>query len=298
MTSHPRLPLFCPLDSARRVWPHGALALLVLAVPLVACGGAQPLRAELPAMQMQGAAPVEHDPFGRDRSGAISEDDLERVLRTPVYLADETRLGIVPVAVAYEADDSIPLAPVPGALAEALDNTGFFTVATEVSTDWPSDTSISGLRELAARYRARYLLLYRHRFIERRRANGWSAAYLTVVAIPFVPSRTLETAGVLEATLFDAQTGAILFTVYERVHAESDENIWGNGNRLREMREHLLNEGAGRLADRVVHEVHRLVAARPAPPSDSGSASGQPDPSSLPPVAPPPGSVEATLGSP
>ena len=34
-----------------------------------------------------------------------------------------------------------------------------FEVATEMSTDWPADGGISGLRELAARYRAEYLLL-------------------------------------------------------------------------------------------------------------------------------------------
>jgi hypothetical protein len=69
----------------------------------------------------------------------------------------------------------------------------------------------------------------------------------------------------LEATLFDVRTGTIMFTVYERVYASSRENVWANARKLRELRESLLNEGAERLADKVVHQVHRLAAIRPEP---------------------------------
>jgi hypothetical protein len=211
------------------------------------------------------AAVEERDPFTRDQTGGITEDDLIQAIDAPVYLLDDRRVGIVPVTVAYEADEEIPILDVPEVLAIALEDTGFFTVASEVSTDWPADRSISGLRELAARYRTRYLLLYRHRFVERQHKNWWTTTYVTVVAIPFVPSDTLETAGVLEATLFDVRTGTIMFTVYERVYASSRENVWANARKLRELRESLLNEGAERLADKVVHQVHRLAAIRPEP---------------------------------
>ena len=235
----------------------------LLAGSLAGCGGSAPLRANMAPMDFSGVEPVENSPFIRDRTGALTEADLIRMIETPVFLADETRLGIVPVAVAYEADDVIPLVAVPEVLAGALDDTGFFSVTSEVSTDWPSDRSVAGLRELAARYRTRYLLLYRHRFVERTRANGWAATYAALITIPFMPGQTLETAGVMEATLFDVRTGSLLFTVYERVYAESDSNVWANDRKLTEMREQLVNEGADRLADKVVDQIHRLVAARP-----------------------------------
>lgn len=250
-------------DERARIRPQCLLLLAALPLAFWACGGGSPhLRADLPPMELA-SIPIDHNPFTRDRTGGISEGELIAAIESPVYLIDNARLGIVPVAMAYEADGEIPLVAVPSVLATAVEDTGFFTVASEVSTDWPSDRSISGLRELAARYRTRYLLLYRHRFIERDYANGWAATYLALVTIPFMPGKTLETAGVLEATLFDVRTGAIMFTVYERVHDISYENVFGNERKLREMREALLNEGAQGLAERVVDQMHRLVAARP-----------------------------------
>jgi len=243
--------------------PSYRSALLCIAVLFGACSKSATMQADLGPLEIAGVEPIERDPFSRDQTGALSEEELIRTIEAPVFLAEETRLGIVPVAVAYEADDEIPLVAVPEVLATALDNTGFFEVTSEISTDWPSDSSISGLRELAARYRTRYLLLYRHRFVDDHRANGWAFSYIAIVTIPFVPARTLETAGVLEATLFDVRTGSLMFTVYERVHEISDENVWYNSLKLREMRERLLNEGAERLADKVVHQIHRLAAARP-----------------------------------
>lgn len=240
------------------------LLAILLAAPLYACGApGATLRADLPALEIPGAQVMDHSPFVRDRTGGITEEDLVRILDMPTFLADETRLGIVPVTVAYQMDNEIPLIGVPEVLGEALEDTNFFEVTSEVSTDWPSDRSIAGLREIAARYRTRYLLLYRHRFVERTGPNPWAATYATLVTIPFVPGRRLETAGVLEATLFDVRTGTILFTVYERVHNESYENVWANERKLRDMRAALLDEGAERLADKVVSRVHRLVASRP-----------------------------------
>lgn len=240
------------------------LIMLTIAGALVACGASRPaLQADMPPLSIAGAEAIERDPFARDVTGGVPEADLIRAIETPVYLAESTRLGVVPVAVAYEPDEEIPLIEVPEVLAVALEDTGFFTVTSEISTDWPSARSISGLRELAARYRTRYLLLYRHRFVERERVNAWASSFFVVVTIPFVPTKTLETAGVLEATMFDVRTGSLLFTAYERVHAISDENVWGNARKLREMRERLLDEGAERLADKVVDQIHHLVAARP-----------------------------------
>lgn len=230
----------------------------------VACGSANTaLEAHMPPLEIAGYAHDEPTPFTRDQTGAISEEDLLSVIDAPVFLEEDRRLGIVPVAIAYEPDAEIPLVEVPEVLGRALEDTGFFTVASEISTDWPSDRSIAGLRELAARYRTRYLLLYRHRFVERETTNAWAATWITIVSVLFVPSESLELAGVLEATLFDVRTGTILFTVYERVSTAETANIWNNQGDFREMRSELLDAGAFALANKVSEQVHRLVAARP-----------------------------------
>jgi hypothetical protein len=202
--------------------------------------------------------------FTRDNAGSISEQNLRKVLAAPVFLEGSARLGVVPVATCYEPDPDVPLAVVPQELSKSMEDSGLFDVTTEVSTDWPADRGVSGLRELAARYRSEYLLLYRHRFVDRSYTNGWGWAYFTIVGALFVPSQTMETAGVLEATLFDVKTGTLLYTIFERVHDESDENIWHNDRKRREMKTRLLEEAAKKLADRVVQKARRLAAARPA----------------------------------
>jgi hypothetical protein len=236
-----------------------------------ACAGSQkPLRASMAPMAVQEqAAAVQpreltENHFKTDRTGNITEDDLKEILAAPVFLEDEARVGIVPVATAYELDEDLPLPEVPGALSAALESTGFFEVATEVSTDWPTDRSIAGLRELAARYRVKYLMLYRHRFVERERTNAWGWTYPTIVGIFAAPATTMEVAGVMEATLFDVRTGTILFTVHERVHDEMKTNIWQNDTKRRRMKERLLTEATDALTDEVTAKVRRLVAARPA----------------------------------
>ena len=251
---------------------HGRMELCVLALALAAaaggCGTARPaLRAELAPLNLRRApGPIlEDNLFRRDGSGSISEEDLKRVLAAPVFVKQGARLGVVQVASGYHPDDHVPLTAVPGELSQALENSGIFDVATEVSTDWPADRGISGLRELAARYRSEYLILYRHRFVDRSWTNPWGWAYLTIVGALVVPSQTLETAGVLEATLFDVRTGSILFTVFERVASMRIANVWYNDLKRRDMQERLLATAAGKLARQVVTRARRLAARRPPP---------------------------------
>lgn len=221
------------------------------------------------------------DLFRRDASGSIGEDDLKRVLAAPVFLEDKARLGIVPVRHQYSVDDDVPLDTLPGELVSQLGDAGLFDLVTEVSTDWPADGKISGLRELAARYRSEYLLLVRHRFVDYDYTNEWAVVYLTLVGAFFVPSNTLSTRGVVEATLFDVKTGTLLFTVQERVRAESKENIWQNDRKKQTLQEELLVSASKKLSEQVILRTRALAAARPSvSPTVSGvsfSESGQPD---------------------
>jgi hypothetical protein len=85
-----------------------------------------------------------------------------------------------------------------------------------------------------------------------------------VLGALFLPGHTLESAGVLEATLFDVKTGTLLFTVNERVQAQEKVNIWHNGLKTQWMKKKMLETATQRLADQVVGKIRRLVVARPA----------------------------------
>lgn len=242
-----------------------ATALLLVALA-VGCGAqAEMMAPTMDALPMAQAvprppAPLNDNHFRTDRLSNISEAQLKEILEAPVLLEDATRVGIVPVATAYEVDGGIPVDSAPHFLSAAMERTGFFDVTTEIATDWPADGSVAGLRELAARYRVKYLLLYRHRFVDDTRTNGWAWTWPTVIGLLAAPSQTLAAAGVMEASLFDVRTGTILFTVFHRVAGNTDENVWGNDRKLDDPKQDLVVEGTQALADLMVHKLRRLSA--------------------------------------
>ena len=251
------------------------LTTLTVAWLLAGCGAARaPLSVSMAPVALASAAPtvLEKNHFSQDSMGNVSEDAMREILRAPVFLEAGARIGIVPVATGYELDEGVPLTEVTGKLADELGRSGLFEVVSEVTTDWPGTRSIAGLRELATRYRAEYLLLYRHRFVDRSYTNAWGWANLTLLGGLFVPSQTLESAGVLEATFFDVRTGTLLFTSFERVRQEQDANVWHNELKVRRMQEKLLADATRRLSDQVQAQVRRLVAARPKHKDESAPA--------------------------
>ena len=233
------------------------------AVALASQGCASAARYEAAVAKLAAPEPLAADHFDRDRHGGLSEEGLNAILAAPILLDQTQRVGVVPVARAYAPDSALPLPGVPAELVRSLEGAGLFPAVSEVSTDWPIDSGIAGLRELAGRYRSGYLLLYRQRFVDDARPNGWAWLYPTVVGAIFAPSRTLETAGVLEATLFDVRTGTLLFTVYERVRSSSEETPWDQDRKLGDLKRRLLETAAVKLADQVVAKARRLAAGPP-----------------------------------
>jgi hypothetical protein len=256
------------------------MALLALLVGTGCATSRAPLAASMPAMDFGSSEALSERPppiltenhFSRDRAGSISEAELREVLAAPVFLEEKTRVGIVPVQGSYALDTDVPLPSVPAVLADALDTSGEFELASEVSTDFPVDRGIAGLRELAARYRCDYLLIYRHRFVDASYMNPVAWGYLSVVGALFLPGHTIESAGVLEATLFDVKTGTLLFTVNERVHSQERVNLWHNELKTQWMKKQMLERATQKLADQVVGKIRRLVVARPAPGAKSSGA--------------------------
>jgi hypothetical protein len=238
----------------------------LLGLVLFGCGAHRaPLQATMDPIRA--VPPLVENHFRRDVMGDLTEAQLRAILEAPVYLEDRARIGIVPVSTGYAVDKDTPVVGVPGALATALADSGHFEVVSEVTTDWPSGGSIAGLRELAARYRAEYLLLYRHRFVDRSWTNAWALSWVTFVGGFITPQRTVEVAGVVEATLFDVKSGTLLFTSFERAHHKGDENIWQNDRKRRDMKGAMLAKATAGLSDKVLDQVRRLAGARPATPA-------------------------------
>lgn len=248
-------------------------ASLLFAVTLAGCAAAREeimlprmFTGEAPAAPAVAPAPalLTENHFTRDAMGTLGESELRRILEAPVFLEERSRLGIVPVSDGYGADGEIPVIGVPGAIARTLDDTGQFEIVSEVSTDFPATGSIAGLRELAARYRCDYLLLYRHRFVDRVYASAWAWTWLTLVGEMIAPANVLEAEGVLEATLFDVKTGTILFTTFERVKEKQEENVLDTERKQKQLREKLLTDATKKIGRAVVDQIARLAAARPA----------------------------------
>jgi hypothetical protein len=227
-----------------------------------------------PPVDAPAPAPLTENHFQRDRAGPLTEAQLRQLLDAPVVLQPGARVGIVPVASGYHVDGRLPLDGLTAALGAALEDTGLFEVASEVSTDWPATRQIAGLRELAARYRCEYLLLYRHRFVEASFANPWAWTYLTGIGVFVAPARTLEVRGVVEATLFDVRTGTILVTVFERVAGSQASTNPARTRNQRALEARLLAEAVEPLGTELVEKIQRIAAAGEAARAPTGSLSG------------------------
>jgi len=240
------------------------VAVLSLSTGCAAQRAAMPGMAPLVLEAASAPAPVlEDNHFARDRM-SVGEVELKQILAAPVFLEENARVGVLPVASGYGPDEGVPLERAPATLVDALEASGLVDLSTEVSTEWPVASGLPGLRELAARYRTEYLLLYRHRFNDVTRPNAWAWGFLTLVGALFMPGTTYESAGVLEATLFDVKTGTILFTVHERVRGEDNAAPPQVSGNIEALHRKLVGEASKRLAEQVIARCHRLVASRPA----------------------------------
>lgn len=206
--------------------------------------------------------PLEENHFHRDRMG-LGEAELRQLLSSPVFLEEHARIGVLPVQHGYAPVGEVPVEAAPAALTDALQESGLFDLASELTAEWPIAQGTAGLRELAARYRAEYVLLYRHRFADDARPNPLAALYATVIGAFVLPGTTLESQGVLEATLFDVKTGTILFTVHERTRQESIAVPLAVEGRFRELHREMVQDAVKKLAAQVLEQCQRLVASRP-----------------------------------
>jgi hypothetical protein len=201
--------------------------------------------------------------FAKDTSGALTENDLQKVLEAPVDLQFPARVGVVPLAHPFDPSGSIGVGTrsvAAKSLATALVGAPQFSHVSDVSTDLPNVGGIEGLRALAARYRLRYLLLYSESFQDQTHLNGWAWLYPTVLGMFVAPGVTVKSQGLAEAHLLDVRTGTILFSVVEPMVVSEVELMVGAGRSHKELQAHAAESAARTLAKRVSTQANALVA--------------------------------------
>jgi hypothetical protein len=238
------------------------IAVFLLFVALAACGGASSKMASEPmAAAPPGAPPL----FAKDTNGQLSEDDLQKILAAPIEIDLPARVGVIPIITATSWRgpspdyDRVPagVAPFVAKLREAKP----FTLVTEVMPIPSGALGMEALREVAARYRLRYLVLYREQLRRAHKFNAWGWGYLTGVGALFLPGRTHEVFGYIEASMFDVKTGVLMFTTRRSIYGSTSTNNWNNGAKTAKLEAKLLGKFAPDLAVDVDTDLHRYRRA-------------------------------------
>jgi len=226
-----------------------------------ACGAANYQSARVAAT----TAPVDRSLFAKEPEGRLAEEDLQRLLASPIALDLPARVGVVPIVTATDWRGPSPdWKHVPqgaGAFATALRGSPSFSLVTEMLPIPSGALGMEALREAAARYALRYILLYREELGRRDEVNGVAAGYITLVGALFLPGQTLAVDGFVEASLFDVKTGLLLFTVRRAVHGDRGSNLWYTDRKLDELAGHVTLRAAPELASDVRGDVGRFTEA-------------------------------------
>jgi len=217
-------------------------------------------------MRYQSAAvAVDHSVFAKDPEGQLAEADLQRLLTSPIALDLPARVGVVPIVTAADwrgpSPDWIHVPRGAGAFAGALRGSSPFTLVTEVLPIPSGALGMEALREVAARYALRYILLYREGIERTSQLNGLAAAYVTLLGALFLPGQTLAVDGFVEASLFDVKTGLLLFTVRRNVHGDRGSNVWYTDQKLEDLAGRVTERAAPELAGDVRGDVGRFADA-------------------------------------
>ncbi len=217
-----------------------------LAIVFVTTGcGAQRMAMKSSAMVAGAVGPTPAPPpldksvFSKDPEGTLTEDALQKILDAPLDADFPGRVGVLPIVTAKDwrgpnpSYTSVPMGV--GAFVAKLRGSEDFTLVTEVMPIPSGALGMEALREIAARYRLRYLVLYREELHRTTRANAWAWGYVSAFGALFLPGQTLHADGYLEASMFDVKTGVFLYTVRRRVSGTLSTNVWHNDDKLASM---------------------------------------------------------------
>ena len=239
----------------------------------VACGGAAQ-KARYDSSAMSASAPtsrpappkkLERSVFARDPQGQLTEERIQEILSSELELDLPARVGILPVVEAVDWRGPGPLYnSAPAAMAQlvkGLRGSEPFTLVSEMLPIPSGSLGMEALREMAARYKLRYIIMYREKMWTKKRANAWTAGYFTGVGALFLPGDTLHVDGFVEATLFDVKTGILNFTVRRRVSGKQRSNVWHTEDKLALLRVNAIAQAAPELAKDIRKAVYRYTDA-------------------------------------
>jgi hypothetical protein len=226
--------------------------------------------AAMPSAQPSLAAPAAPPPldrslFARDPNGQLSEELLQKILRSPIELDLPSRVGVLPVLTAttwrgpspdYER---VPAGVSP--LVVRLREDAAFSLVTEMMPIPSGALGMEALREAAARYRLRYIVLYREVLAKKHHLNPWAWGYMTAVGALFLPGKQHEVFGYIEATMFDVKTGLLMFTTRRSVVATKRSNEWRTDDKLAQLASNTVARFAPELAADFLLDVRRFARA-------------------------------------
>ena len=240
---------------------------LVCALVLTACG-ARPMKLAsapmAPGAAQPAPVPLDRSLFARDPGGQLTEEALQKILAAPIELDLPARVGVVPVLTATDWRGPSPDYLVPAGVAPfvtRLRGSEPFTLVTEVMAIPSGALGMEALREIAARYQLRYVLLYREVIAKKRRLNKVAWTYLTGLGALVAPGQKHEVYGFVEASLFDVKTGLLLFTTRRAVSGSRNSNVWYQDHKLEQLRSVLMAKFAPSLADDVKADLYRFADA-------------------------------------
>ncbi len=214
------------------------VTLLGLVGTVAGCGANRQLTTSMaPSVVKAKAAPVlTQSVFARDPEGQLSETAIQKILSNQLELELPARVGILPIVAAQDwrgPGPSFDRAPAAVAeLSKHIRSAELFTVVTEMLPIPSGALGMEALREIAARYKLRYVILYREDVRKRNQNNPWALGYMTGIGTLFLPGENLKVDGYVEASLFDVKTGLLLFTTRRRVSATEKSNIWHRADKL------------------------------------------------------------------
>ncbi len=242
--------------------------MILLCVALAACAGqsrmASSRMAAAPVQQAGAPPPLDRSLFARDPNGALSEEALQKILAAPIELALPSRVGVLPIMTARDWRGPSPDERVPAGVTQfvtRLRRDPAFSLVTQTMVIPSGALGMEALREVAARYRLRYLLLYREVLAKDTRLGPWAWGYATLIGALFLPGERQEVYGYIEASMFDVKTGLLMFTTRRSITASHTTNRWHRKVKLDKLAADTTSKFAPDLATDVLTDLNRFAAA-------------------------------------
>lgn len=249
---------------------RGRLAVLVLLFTAIVSGCAAS-HAKMASAPMTAAPPPGAPPplaqslFAKDPSGSLTEEQIQTILAAPIEIDLPARVGVMPIITATDWRGPGPdYVRVPAGVAPfvaRLRKAKPFTLVTEIMPIPSGALGMEALREVAARYRLRYLVLYREVLTRRRAYNGWAWGFATGIGALFLPGRQHEVYGYVEASMFDIKTGVLMFTSRRSVSGSRSANNWDGAAKIAKLESQLLGRFTPDLAVDVDTDLARYARA-------------------------------------